>query len=171
MQSDTQVVENCGGDLAMLSRRGTWDAICSLADGIMFVAMVCVVMIGAIVAVLDFDPGAGAVRAAASKVRSSGSRPTDAFVRFSAAASVDGPTVYVVGSDDDARVLLAGLRDLDSVRCALGLPPFPTDVVSVASADEANRIKRDIDEVNVIRSALGLALYTVVQDSLIERAS
>jgi hypothetical protein len=56
---------------------------------------------------------------------------------------------------------------LDSVRSALGLPPLPADVVTVASEDEANTVRSDIDQVNAIRSALGLALYTVVLDSLV----
>ncbi len=81
------------------------------------------------------------------------------------AISYHGPqTVYVVGSEDQATMIWAGLRDATSIRSAAGEPPLPeTESVVVAASDnEAATVVSAINEANVIRATNGLPAYTVV---------
>ena len=79
------------------------------------------------------------------------------------ASSADAPhTVYVVGSEEQATLIRAGISDSDSIRMAVGEPPLLESVVVAASDDEAATALQAINEANVIRATNGLAAYTVV---------
>jgi len=152
----------------MFFPRGHWIALSSFGGGVMVAVMVAAIAVASVVAALDFERGAGATGAGTPPLRGP-SNSTDGGAHFASAANSDGETIYLVGSEGEARGLLTELDELNRVRHALGLPPLPAEVLTVASADEAHRIENDFNELSAIRRAQGLGLYMVVVMGLSER--
>ena len=111
-------------------------------------------LIATIVAVVVWQARGGdevAVEAPAATI----SQP--AQVSFAPAATATAvPTVVIVGSQEAAERLRAGLDEAEAVRAGMGLAPLETEIVVAATDAEAERIAAATQEANQIRAGLGL---------------
>ena len=81
---------------------------------------------------------------------------------FTAGATEDVPTLYIVGSDEQAAAVRFGLDELNNIRATGSIGSVADDALVVGSAEDEENLKLAILETNAIRFALGLPEVEVV---------